>query len=223
MREESFIAREPEPERMDLPDEAAAYAQTDFSEVNNAFVARLCELEKRDHLLVADLGAGPGDMAWRMAKRRPGWHIVAVDVAWAMLTFAHNLFAGPALPVYLAQADAKRLPFRDRVFDVVCANSILHHVSAPEAHWHEVARVLKPSGLVFMRDLRRLPAQEDAQRIVGTYAADASDLLREEFYRSLLAAYTAEEVRAQLAAAKLNPLRVVNSSDRHLDVFGRLP
>ncbi|MFP4503053.1 MAG: class I SAM-dependent methyltransferase [Candidatus Hydrogenedentota bacterium] len=223
MREDSFIAREPEPERMDLADEAAAYAETDFSDVNGAFVARLCDLEKRERLLVADLGAGPGDMAWRMAKERPGWHIVAVDVAWAMLAYAHNLFAGLAVPVYLAQADAKRLPFHGLAFDVVCANSILHHVTDPGAHWAEVRRILKPGGLVFMRDLRRLPAREDAQRIVATYAADASDLLREEFYRSLLAAYTAQEVRAQLAAAKLGSLRVVNSSDRHLDVFGRLP
>jgi hypothetical protein len=57
---------------------------------------------------------------------------------------------------------------------------------------------------------------------VETYAATEPEVLREDFFASLLAAYTVEEVRAQLAAAGLD-LAVAETSDRHLQAWGRLP
>ena len=50
-----------EPEIMDDPDQVAAYAGADFSDVNQSFVARFVELaggEISGHII--DLGCGPG-------------------------------------------------------------------------------------------------------------------------------------------------------------------
>jgi hypothetical protein len=70
-------------------------------------------------------------------------------------------------------------------------------------------------------DLRRPPTTDDAEALVETYAASEHPLLQEDFRASLCAAYTVDEVAAQVAAASL-PLRVEALGDRHLLVWGHL-
>src|SRR5262245_45376450 len=90
-RSEPAMNRRPEPEYMDDPAEAAAYAAADFSAVHAAFVTRLLELtDPRDHANAIDLGTGPGDIAIRVARLRPNWNIVGVDAAEAMLKIARQ-------------------------------------------------------------------------------------------------------------------------------------
>ena len=72
-------------------------------------------------------------------------------------------------------------------------------------------------------DLLRPDSRERAQQLVDCYAANEPDVLRRDFYNSLLAAYRLEEISAQLAAAGLAlALRVEVVSDRHFIAFGRL-
>lgn len=217
--------RQPEPELMDRPEEVAAYALADFAEVNRLFVQRLEELAgdlaSADTL---DLGCGPGDITVRVAQARPGWRIVAADASRPMLDWAAGVFrrAGVADRVTCRVVDAKQADLPDAAFDVVFSNSLLHHVTDAAALWREVRRVTRPGGLVFFRDLSRPDDAATARQIVETHAGGESELLKEEFYRSLLSAYTPDEVRAQLRAAGLSLLEVRVASDRHLDVFGRV-
>jgi ubiquinone/menaquinone biosynthesis C-methylase UbiE len=224
MDEAGWMARIPEPERMDLPEEARAYAVADFSEVNAAFVARLLELA--DALADAnavDLGTGPGDIPLRLAAARPAWRITGLDAAHAMLLHARDAArSAKSRPPFFVEGCAARAPFESGAFDLVFSNSILHHVLDPQLFWREVRRLVRPGGMVFLRDLRRLRTPAEARRVVRAYAANETALLQEEFYRSLLAAYTPEEVRAQLDAADLHGLQVDVVSDRHLDAWGRV-
>jgi ubiquinone/menaquinone biosynthesis C-methylase UbiE len=216
------MERQPEPEYMDLPEEALAYAQADFADVNAAFVERLLELAGGQEAVSAlDLGAGPADIPLRVAEQRPHWRQFAVDAAISMLRLAEPERRRAARRVVLVQADAKRLPFPDHSIQSVYSNSILHHVLDPHAFWSEVRRVLRPGGLIFLRDLSRPPSRQAAQDLIDEHAAGESDLLREEFYRSLLAAYTPEEVRAQRRKAGLEGLEVRQITDRHLDAWGQ--
>lgn len=216
------LERTPEPEYMDLPEEAQAYAAADFSDVNSAFVDRLCELAPENAPCWAiDLGAGPGDIARRMAVRRPDWRIAAVDVSRPMLAYAQRTRANTVWPLC---CDVKRLPFPDHFADVLMSNSILHHMPAPLPLWREMLRIGRPGALVFFRDLARPESADAAAAIVARYAADESELLREEYYRSLLAAFTVQEVREQLDCLGIGEkLTVEMASDRHLDVHGALP
>ena len=68
----------------------------------------------------------------------------------------------------------------------------------------------------------RPDSEDHAQRLVEHYAGDAPAVLREDFYRSLLAAYTPEEVSAQLIQAGLDRLKIESASDRHWIVSGTL-
>lgn len=219
------MQRVPEPELMDLPDEARAYAAADFADVNAAFVARLLELTgDRERTLAVDLGTGPADIPQRVLRARPHWQILAVDAAAAMLELARTETerAGLVHAIRLVQAAATASGLPAATHDVVFSNSLLHHVVDVDGLWREVQRLLRPGGLVFVRDLLRPPTREQARALVERHAGDASELLKQEFYRSLLSAYTPDEVRAQLERSGLAQLQVRVVSDRHLDVFGTI-
>ncbi|MBN2309525.1 MAG: class I SAM-dependent methyltransferase [Candidatus Hydrogenedentes bacterium] len=214
------LTRQPEPEYMDLDDEAVVYAEADFADVNAAFVERLIELTPAPGpLLALDLGTGPADIPRRAVAARPGWRIVAQDASFAMLSIARR--ADRAMG--LVQSDAKRLPFAPASFDLVFSNSILHHITNVEPFWAEVKRVAKPGAAVFLRDLARPDSAERAHAIVETYSGREPDLLKEEFYRSLLSAYTPGEIRGQLERAGLAMLDVALVTDRHVDIWGTVP
>ncbi len=212
------MQRQPEPEYMDLADEADAYAEADFNDVNQVFAERLFELADDAPYSALDLGTGPADIPRRVTLGRPHWRIAALDAAFAMLRIAHA--RGWDHAFMLVQGDAKGLPFADHAFDVIFTNSILHHLSDPFLFWREIKRVAKPGALLFLRDLSRPETGEQAHAIVVKHSGNESELLQEEFYRSLLAAYTPNEIRVQLTQAGLHGLHVEQITDRHLDVYG---
>lgn len=217
------LKRQPEPEYMDLDDEAQAYADADFADVNAAFVDRLLEVAGGVEYAVAlDLGTGPVDIPARVLRERPEWRVVAADASFAMLAIGRANLRESGCAPGLVQTDAKRLSLAADAFDVVFSNSILHHITDTAAFWREVARVAKPGATLLLRDLSRPDSEEASWDIVETYSGDEPDLLKEEFHRSLLSAYTPDEVRNQLMAAGLRGLEVEKVTDRHLDIFGRL-
>lgn len=210
---------------MDLPAEAQAYAQADFSAVNQAFVDRLVELGGTGRGVRAlDLGTGPADIPIRLLRATRGWHVTAVDASAPMLAIARSavIKAGLTLSIRLLQADAKKTPLVDQSFDLIFSNSILHHLDDTVAFWREVRRLGRPEAIVLVRDLARPETPDAAQKIIRQYAGKESKLLQDEFYRSLLAAYTPEEIKAQLASGGLDYLEVAMVTDRHVDIFGRL-
>jgi hypothetical protein len=73
-----------------------------------------------------------------------------------------------------------------------------------------------------VRDLRRPESEQAARDLVDRHAAGQSKLLREEFYRSLLSAFTIDEVRGQLDTAGLSFLTIEPVPDRFFDVVGRM-
>jgi len=217
------LHRQAEPELMDETEEAYAYALADFADVNAAFVDRLCELsEDLPEAMALDLGTGPGDIPVRVARAKPGWRIWAVDASWAMLEHAKEAYskANTVSSMGLLMSDAKVLPICNHCLDVVFSNSILHHINQTAMLWNDIKRVAKPGALVFLRDLARPASASDALDIVRKHAAKESQLLREEYYRSLLSAYTVDEIQDQLETAGLDTFQVKQVTDRHLDIWG---
>jgi len=221
------VERIPEPELMDEAEQAAAYARADFEEPHSRFIALLSE--KLEALpatgFALDLGSGSGDIALRFARAFAQWEVDGVDGAPAMLAFARRDAeeAGLGRRVRFTEAflPAGSLP-RD-AYGLVFSNSLLHHLSDPAILWESVRRFAAPGGSVFVMDLLRPDSRERAQKLVDCYAANEPDVLRRDFYNSLLAAYRLEEISAQLAAAGLaQALRVEVVSDRHFIAFGSL-
>lgn len=224
--EDGWMPRVPEPELMDLEEEAIAYARADFKAVHQATVDRMLAFARgtRPRRLL-DLGTGPGDFLIRIAASRPSWSLVGLDGAQVMLSLARNAIqeAGVENRVELVLGDAKSVPLPNESFDLVFSNSILHHLLDPIPFWREVKRLVRPGGLVFLCDLVRPRNQAEARRLLDQHASGESQLLRQEFYRSLLAAYTVTEVQRQLDEVGLGTLTTKQVTDRHLDVYGVIP
>ena len=207
-----------EPEVMDGADEAASYAEMDHAAVNAAFVDRLGALGAAGRML--DIGTGPADIPLLVVDRWPDVTVVAVDLAATMLELAERRRA--ASPngdrVELLLADATSLGLEDASFDTVFSNTILHHLPDPTPFLREARRVLRPGGVLLIRDLYRPPTEERLQELVALHAAEARPAGRELFTASLRAAFTPRELRAIADAAGLSEAALVVDSDRHMSL-----
>lgn len=209
---------------MDDPEQALVYARADFEEENQGFIDRFREYFPEfteGHVL--DLGCGPGDIPVRFARALPSCRITGIDASEPMIGLAG---------VAVKQAGlADRITFRcERLqavslvepADAAVSNSLLHHVPNPLQFWYRLRQLVKPGSPVFVMDLLRPDSPEEAQAIVDRYAAKEPEILRRDFYRSLLASFTEDEVAAQLAEINLSRLIVDVVDDRHWVVSGIL-
>lgn len=218
------MIRTPEPQLMDEEAQAAAYALADFEEPNRRFVAWFDEVFPGEPLTgaVVDLGCGPADISARFARRHADVEVDAVDGAEAMLAWGRKAAADPALGGRLT-LHRRMLPaaLPRPAYDAVISNSLLHHLPEGRLLWDTIAVAAKPGAPVLVMDLMRPDSEAAAWAVVNTYAAQEPEQLRQDFFASLCAAFTVEEVRAQLDAAGLGHLEVGAVSDRHLGVWGR--
>ena len=71
-------------------------------------------------------------------------------------------------------------------------------------------------------DLLRPASPKKAKEIVEQYSGNEHPVLKEDFYNSLLAAFTLDEIKEQLKKANLTNLNAEVISDRHWLVSGTL-
>lgn len=96
-------------------------------------------------LRVLEIGCGIGRDA-RYLTETVEADYQAVDLSRETLRLAQRHFELAGLSPRFANADAVRLPFADRSFDVVFSSGVLHHVPDMAAACREAVRVLKPGG-----------------------------------------------------------------------------
>lgn len=208
-----------EPEVMDTAEAAEAYDAMAHGEVDNAFVERVVALgAKTGHFL--DVGTGPAQIPILLAQRCPDIRLTAIDLSEEMLKIAKRHVAAAELAerITLEHVDAKTLPYPDNTFDGLISNSIVHHIHDSLRALKEMSRVVKPGGLVLIRDLVRPETPEAAQVFVDKYAAEDTPYQQQLYYDSFLAAFTIAEVNEMLVQMDLPGAVVVQSTDRHWSV-----
>lgn len=94
----------------------------------------------------ATLELGSGAAQWSRALRRRGAEPVAMDTSFAQLQHAKSERGKPT--VNTVQADAEFLPFHNETFDIVFCDYGAMSFADPEITVPEVARVLRPDGLL---------------------------------------------------------------------------
>jgi SAM-dependent methyltransferase len=238
------MERIPEPELMDDAAQAAAYAAADFGSTDQAVVERITALFGPAPVgdgqgvgeRIVDLGCGPGNISFRLAGRFPKAAVLGLDGAAAMLAIATarqeaapgrwpNLrFQQALLPLGAAALAGLHglAPAFAPPFSAVVSNSLLHHLHDPQVLWHTVRRLGAAGAAVYIKDLRRPSSAEALRQLVALHAADAPPVLRRDYANSLHAAFSLNEVDAQLAAAGLPELVVRELDDRYLEIHGRL-
>lgn len=112
-------------------------------------------LDLKDGDAVLEVGCGNGVFLSGLAERvYPSGRVVGIDHADAFVIEAQkNAAASPhAKVISVEQADAYRLPFADASFDVAHCERVLMHLEDPTAAIREMARVVRPGGLVVVAE-----------------------------------------------------------------------
>ncbi len=211
-----MLPRVLEPEVMESPDEARAYDAMDHSEVNRLFVADFLRVWNGLGT-VLDVGAGTAQIPVELCRQHPTATVLAIDLAENMLEVGHRNVerAGFRERIRLQKCDAKRMPYADGSFLALISNSIVHHIPEPAAVIAEMVRVVRPGGLLFVRDLLRPEDDGTVRRLVQAYAGAANAHQQQMFEASLRAALTLDEIRALAAACGFAGDSVQQTSDRH--------
>ncbi|GGC80435.1 hypothetical protein GCM10011512_03990 [Tersicoccus solisilvae] len=99
---------------------------------------------------VLDVGCGPGTITRDLAERVAPGEVIGLDSAADVLDVAA---AGPGpANVRWRLGDVHALPFTDAGFDVVHAHQVLQHLADPVGALTAMRRVLRPGGLLAVRD-----------------------------------------------------------------------
>lgn len=93
---------------------------------------------------VLDAGAGRGTLAARLVAA--GYQVTALDESAAFVAYARQRWGGPRLR--LVRGDVVRLPFAPGAFDAAVCGEVLEHVTDDAAAVAELARVLRPGGVL---------------------------------------------------------------------------
>lgn len=157
-----------------------------------------------------ELGCGAGTYVRHLA----GLGHRAIGLDYSVPSLGRALAADPGRKGAYAAGEADGLPFRDGSFDFVMCVGVLQALSEPERALDEIARVLRPSGVVLIEALnsRELAARarRALERVLG----------RPPRVRT----YNPAEVRRWLAARGLSPVgeAALRLPPRRLPGLGRL-
>lgn len=113
-------------------------------------------LEKEDlqpEMTVLDLGCGTGQTAAYIARKYK-CHVTALDVDPTMLEKCRQRMDEEALSVEIVRGDAENLPFKDRTFDLVLAESVIAFVDMEKAI-SECRRVLRDEGCLLAIEISK--------------------------------------------------------------------
>ncbi len=146
---------------------------------------------------ILDAGCGTGGLIRRLAPRRPEWQWTGIDVSPVACALARERGSSD-----IREGSVTALPFRDGEFSAVVSADVLYHLDDDAAALREMARVLRPGGV--------LVVNVPAHRWLWSYHDVAVAGRRR---------YTRRELAGKLAAAGLTSRRLTHWNSLLLPVI----
>ncbi len=121
----------------------------------------------KDHVAVADLGCGTGEMLslLNMQKQK----CIGVDSSPKMLDLAKKRFTHIKGEYEFRLGEIEHLPLKEKEVDAAVINMVLHHIAVPSQVIHEAFRVLQPSGTLLIADLAKHSSKSVKERFGGSW------------------------------------------------------
>lgn len=179
-----------EPELMDRIDQVAAFNTGNKDLGIESFINFYENYINITKGKIVDLGCGTGDYLVALSKKYPALTIVGYDGSPNMVRQAEQNTQGFDISVMCKQ-------FGDIVDTADCVVSVntLHHLHDPTIFWKTVKSI---SNNVLVMDLTRPKSAEIARSVVNTITGSDSEIFKTDFYNSLLAAFSADELIEQV-------------------------
>jgi ubiquinone/menaquinone biosynthesis C-methylase UbiE len=104
-------------------------------------------------MALLDVGCGPGTITADLAERMGKGTVVGIDLSSEVIELARELHpTSSGADLSFRVDDIYALESSDETFDVVYAHQVLQHLGRPVEALAEMRRVLKPGGLLAVRD-----------------------------------------------------------------------
>jgi ubiquinone/menaquinone biosynthesis C-methylase UbiE len=108
----------------------------------------------RPGMRLLDVGCGPGSITRGLAERLAPGQVIGIDLSKDALDGARRDAAARGLTnLQYQEGSVYQLPFGEGSFDVVYAHQVLQHLRERGAALREMLRVVRPGGLVAVRDV----------------------------------------------------------------------
>jgi arsenite methyltransferase len=166
-----FPTGRPWAEDLAYPEEVTNVPETaveSFAGVANPFSLGRLEPGAR----VLDLGSGAGTDSLVAAQMvGPAGSVTGIDMTPEMLAKARAAAAEMgAANVEFVEAEAERLPFADRSFDIVISNGVIDLIPDKDAVFSQLFRVLAPGGRIQVADVTiQNPVSEEGRRNIDLW------------------------------------------------------
>jgi len=196
----------------------AAYLTTDVVEQRTTTLRSL-GLEPGQHVL--DIGSGPGLLVSEIANAvGPRGRVCGLDLSEPMLEMARRRCASQP-QVELRPGDAAKLPYEADSFDAVVTTQVYEYVPDIPGALAEVARVLRPGGLVAILDTdydSLVVESDDPERLARIFDAWDEHFVHPDLPRKLAPALRQAgfRLRHRQAIPMFNPEYTPNAFSFHL-------
>ncbi|MGE5193321.1 MAG: class I SAM-dependent methyltransferase [Deltaproteobacteria bacterium] len=178
---------------------------------------------RRSSLRVLDVGTGTARIAIEICKRQNGIDITGVDRSVGILRRARRGVAQAGLSdaIRIERGDACSLSYAAGSFDAVISNGLVHHVPDRRGVLCEMIRVLRPGGVLLVRDSLRQPDSATIARILSRCAGGARGSRWSGSRSGFQAALTLDEARDLASSVGLPSEWVQQTGPRHWLLGGR--
>ena len=134
-----------------------------------ALVNRL-DLAAGHHVL--EIGPGPGYFSLEAAKRLPQGRLYLYDIQPEMLAHARRRLKKRGYTnVEYHRAGGARFPFADNTFDRIFLVTVLGEVANRDVYLQEIARTLKPGGVVSVTEMQGDPDKLEEEELDALFPA----------------------------------------------------
>lgn len=195
------MARIPETEVMNDPASVDGYTlATETGGLANHFMPYL---EKNSaYLTVADIGCGNVGYASQIEKIYPNASFFGYDASALMLEKAQQFVSRNRYT--LTQVSPSDIEIPSNNFDIVISSLLLHQYLEPSVMWETIKRIGKTGAKFYVYDLLRVEDETICNDIVQNFAPEISTSeFQKDYFNTLRAAFTVEEIEQQLADANL--------------------
>ena len=158
------------------------------------------------------MGCGAGNSTLRLLEQLPNFDVTLIDLSQPLLDRAtERLKRATTGSIKTIQGDIRQIELPDRVFDIVLAAAVLHHLGT-DTEWREVFtafhRALRPGGSIWILDLveSSIPA---VQQLVWRQYGEYLTRLKDAAYRDHVFAYVEKEDTPRPLVFQLDMLRQV--------------
>lgn len=181
---------------------ASWYAKTTFKDLNrHKFVAKEFAPRIPANGSVLEIAPGPGYFCIELA-RLGNFQITGLDISKSFVEIARQNAAKAGFKIDFREGNASAMPFKENAFDFVFCQAAFKNFSEPVKAISEMYRVLKPSGVAVILDMRRDASAEDIEREVNGMGLDPINrfFVKWTFDKMLLkSAYSIESMKSMIA------------------------